>query len=207
MTQPSDWGFDLHVHVNRDGLARGINPFDHGSDRYTHVMKTEALIQALTEGRFDAAIAGARRDEERSRAKERIFSWRSAAHVWNPKAQRPELWSLFNTRVNPGESFRVFPLSNWTELDVWQYIAAEGLDVVPLYFAADRPVVLRDGRWIVVDDDRMPLASGETPHVRRVRFRTLGCYRSPPPSNRRQRRRTKSLLNLWRRVNPNGKAD
>ena len=167
---------DLRVHVNRDGVARGITPFAHGSALYTQVMKTEALKQALAEGRFDAAFGGARRDEEKSRAKERVFSFRSAAHGWDPKNQRPELWSLYNTRVKPGESIRVFPLSNWTELDVWQYILAEKIDIVPLYFAAERPVVRRYGQWIMVDDDRMPLLPGEAPELRRVRFRTLGCY-------------------------------
>ncbi|MCR4281788.1 MAG: sulfate adenylyltransferase subunit CysD [Bauldia sp.] len=167
---------DLRVHVNRDGVARGITPFAHGSVLYTQVMKTEALKQALAEGRFDAAFGGARRDEEKSRAKERVFSFRSASHGWDPRSQRPELWSLYNTRVRPGESIRVFPLSNWTELDVWQYILAEKIDIVPLYFAAERPVVRRSGQWIMVDDDRMPLLPGEAPEWRRVRFRTLGCY-------------------------------
>jgi sulfate adenylyltransferase subunit 2 len=170
------YGLDLRVHTNRDGLERGINPFEHGSSVYTQVMKTEALKQALEAGRFDAAFGGARRDEEKSRAKERVFSFRSASHGWDPKNQRPELWSLYNTRVKPGESIRVFPLSNWTELDVWQYILAEKIDIVPLYFAADRPVVDRSGQWIVVDDERMVLKPGETPRTRRVRFRTLGCY-------------------------------
>jgi sulfate adenylyltransferase subunit 2 len=170
------YGLDLRVHTNRDGLERGINPFEHGSSVYTQVMKTEALKQALEAGRFDAAFGGARRDEEKSRAKERVFSFRSASHGWDPKNQRPELWSLYNTRVKPGESIRVFPLSNWTELDVWQYILAEKIDIVPLYFAADRPVVDRSGQWIVVDDERMVLRPGETPRTRRVRFRTLGCY-------------------------------
>ena len=167
---------DLIVHTNPDGLARGVNPFDHGSALYTQVMKTEALKQALDHGRYDAAFGGARRDEEKSRAKERVFSFRSAAHAWDPKNQRPELWSLFNTRVKPGESIRVFPLSNWTELDIWQYILSEKIDIVPLYFAAERPVVTRSGQLIMVDDDRMPLAPGEQPEMRRVRFRTLGCY-------------------------------
>jgi sulfate adenylyltransferase subunit 2 len=167
---------DLRVHTNRDGLAGGVNPFDHGSSLYTQVMKTEALKQALEAGRYDAAFGGARRDEEKSRAKERVFSFRSASHAWDPKNQRPELWSLYNTRVKPGESIRVFPLSNWTELDVWQYILAEDIAIVPLYFAAERPVVSRSGQWIMVDDDRMPLLAGETPEMRRVRFRTLGCY-------------------------------
>jgi sulfate adenylyltransferase subunit 2 len=170
------FGLDLRVHTNADGLARGINPFDHGASLYTQVMKTEALKQALDAGRYDAAFGGARRDEEKSRAKERVFSFRSASHAWDPKNQRPELWSLYNTRVKPGESIRVFPLSNWTELDVWQYILAEDIPIVPLYFAAERPVVNRSGQWIMVDDERMRLLPGEKPQMRRVRFRTLGCY-------------------------------
>jgi sulfate adenylyltransferase subunit 2 len=170
------FGLDLRVHTNPDGLARGINPFDHGSSFYTQVMKTEALKQALTAGGYDAAFGGARRDEEKSRAKERVFSFRSGSHGWDPKNQRPELWSLYNTRVKPGESIRVFPLSNWTELDVWQYIQAEDIPIVPLYFSAERPVVRRDGQWIMVDDSRMRLQPGEVPELRRVRFRTLGCY-------------------------------
>ena len=170
------FGLDLRVHTNEDGRARGINPFDHGSSLYTQVMKTEALKQALDAGRYDAAFGGARRDEEKSRAKERVFSFRSASHGWDPKNQRPELWSLYNTRVRPGESIRVFPLSNWTELDVWQYILAEEIDIVPLYFAAERKVVNRSGQWIMVDDARLPLLPGEVPESRRVRFRTLGCY-------------------------------
>jgi sulfate adenylyltransferase subunit 2 len=170
------YGLNLIVHTNQEGAARGVNPFDHGSSYYTQVMKTEALKQALDLGKYDAAFGGARRDEEKSRAKERIFSFRSASHAWDPKNQRPELWSLFNTRVKPGESIRVFPLSNWTELDIWQYILAEGIDIVPLYFAAERPVVIRGGQLIMVDDDRMKLAPGEEPEMRRVRFRTLGCY-------------------------------
>jgi sulfate adenylyltransferase subunit 2 len=170
------YGLDLIVHTNQEAAVRGVNPFDHGSTYYTQVMKTEALKQALDLGKYDAAFGGARRDEEKSRAKERIFSFRSASHAWDPKNQRPELWSLFNTRVKPGESIRVFPLSNWTELDIWQYILAEGIDIVPLYFAAERPVVTRSGQLIMVDDDRMKLAPGETPEMRRVRFRTLGCY-------------------------------
>jgi sulfate adenylyltransferase subunit 2 len=168
-------GLDLRVHTNADGLARGINPFDHGSALYTQVMKTEALKQALDAGRYDAAFGGARRDEEKSRAKERVFSFRSASHAWDPKNQRPELWSLYNTRVKPGESIRVFPLSNWTELDVWQYILAEDIPIVPLYFAAERPVVNRSGQWIMVDDERMRLLPGEKPEMGRIRFRTLGC--------------------------------
>jgi sulfate adenylyltransferase subunit 2 len=167
---------DLRVHKNLDGIARGINPFDHGSAYYTQVMKTESLKQALDAGKYDAAFGGARRDEEKSRAKERIFSFRTAAHTWDPKNQRPELWSLYNTRVKAGESIRVFPLSNWTELDIWQYILAEKIDIVPLYFAAERKVVKRNGQWIMVDDDRLPLLPGEVPQLKRVRFRTLGCY-------------------------------
>jgi sulfate adenylyltransferase subunit 2 len=170
------FGLDLRVHTNPDGLAREVNPFDHGSSFYTQVMKTEALKQALTAGGYDAAFGGARRDEEKSRAKERVFSFRSGSHGWDPKNQRPELWSLYNTRVKPGESIRVFPLSNWTELDVWQYIQAEDIPIVPLYFSAERPVVRRDGQWIMVDDGRMRLHAGEVPELRRVRFRTLGCY-------------------------------
>jgi sulfate adenylyltransferase subunit 2 len=169
-------GLDLIVHINPEGVERGIGPFTHGSKLHTDVMKTEALKQALDKYRFDAAFGGARRDEEKSRAKERVFSFRSRTHRWDPKAQRPELWSLYNTRVGPGESVRVFPLSNWTELDVWQYILREKIDLVPLYFAAKRPVVERDGMLIMVDDDRMPLEPGETPRQRTVRFRTLGCY-------------------------------
>ena len=167
---------DLRVHTNQDGVAGGITPFSQGSSLYTQVMKTEALKQALDQGRFDAAFGGARRDEEKSRAKERVFSFRSAAHGWDPKNQRPELWSLYNTRVKAGESIRVFPLSNWTELDIWQYILAEKIDIVPLYFAAERPVVTRSGQLIMVDDERMPLLPGEVPQMKRVRFRTLGCY-------------------------------
>jgi len=169
-------GLDLIVHINEDGRGRGVNPISSGSALHTQVMKTEGLKQALDRHRFDAAFGGARRDEEKSRAKERVFSLRSAEHGWNPKAQRPELWRLYNTRLRPGESMRVFPLSNWTELDVWEYIAAEGIPVVPLYFAKRRPVVSRDGVLIMVDDDRLPLAPGEEPEMRLVRFRTLGCY-------------------------------
>jgi sulfate adenylyltransferase subunit 2 len=169
-------GMELIVHVNPDGLAMGINPFVHGSAVHTDVMKTQALRQALDRHAFDAAFGGARRDEEKSRAKERVFSIRSAQHRWDPKRQRPELWRLYNTRKAKGESLRVFPLSNWTELDIWQYIHREDIPVVPLYFAADRPVVERDGSLIMVDDERMPLAPGEQPRLRRVRFRTLGCY-------------------------------
>ena len=167
---------DLRVHTNPDGLRQGINPFDHGSSTYTQVMKTDALKQALTEGRYDVAIGGARRDEERSRAKERVFSVRGPGHTWDPKRQRPELWHLYNGSLAPGETLRVFPLSNWTELDVWTYIQAEAIDVVPLYFAAVRPTVLRDGALIVVDDDRMRFNPGEAPDMRLVRFRSLGCY-------------------------------
>jgi sulfate adenylyltransferase subunit 2 len=169
-------GLDLIVHVNREGLARGIDPIRSGSSLHTHVMKTEALKQALDLHGFDAAFGGARRDEEKSRAKERIFSFRSKGHVWDPRNQRPELWNLYNTRIAPGESIRVFPLSNWTELDIWDYIACEAIPVVPLYFAAERPVVNRQGTLIMVDDERLPLAPGERPELRRVRFRTLGCY-------------------------------
>ncbi|WP_407158749.1 sulfate adenylyltransferase subunit CysD [Bradyrhizobium sp. STM 3557] len=169
-------GLDLIVHVNQDGVARGVDPIRSGSSLHTHVMKTEALKQALDLHGFDAAFGGARRDEEKSRAKERIFSFRSKGHVWDPRNQRPELWNLYNTRIAPGESIRVFPLSNWTELDIWDYIACEAIPVVPLYFAAERPVINRDGTLIMVDDERLPLAPGERPQLRRVRFRTLGCY-------------------------------
>ena len=169
-------GLDLRVYVNKEGLARGVSPIASGSLVHTQVMKTEALIQALNAGRFDAAFGGARRDEEKSRAKERVFSHRSAAHAWDPRNQRPELWRLYNTRIREGESMRVFPLSNWTELDVWEYVRAESVPVVPLYFAKERPVVERNGALIMVDDDRLPLKPGERPRMRRVRFRTLGCY-------------------------------
>jgi sulfate adenylyltransferase subunit 2 len=169
-------GLDLIVHVNEDGVRRGVGPLTHGSQLHTDVMKTEALKQALSKYRFDAAFGGARRDEEKSRAKERIFSFRTADHRWDPKRQRPELWSLFNGRVRRGESIRVFPLSNWTELDIWLYIHRENIPVVPLYFAKERPVVHRDGMLILVDDERLPLGPGERPEMRRVRFRTLGCY-------------------------------
>jgi sulfate adenylyltransferase subunit 2 len=169
-------GANLIVYVNEEGVAKGINPFTSGSSLHTHVMKTEGLKQALDKHQFDAAFGGARRDEEKSRAKERIFSFRSAAHAWDPRNQRPELWNLFNTRIRPGESIRVFPLSNWTELDIWTYIMLEHIPVVPLYFAKERPVVKRSGTWIMVDDDRMPLDAGEKPEMRLVRFRTLGCY-------------------------------
>ena len=171
-----DSGMELLVHANPEGLRQGINPFTHGSQVHTDVMKTQALKQALDRYGFDAAFGGARRDEERSRAKERIFSFRSAQHRWDPKNQRPELWSLYNTDKRRDESIRVFPLSNWTELDVWQYIELERLEIVPLYFAAERPVVRRDGALIMVDDERIPLQPGEVPELRSVRFRTLGCY-------------------------------
>ncbi|MGA7806749.1 sulfate adenylyltransferase subunit CysD [Bradyrhizobium sp.] len=171
-----DLGLELLVHVNPDGITSGVDPFSHGSARHTDLMKTQALRQALDLHGFDAAIGGARRDEEKSRAKERIFSHRSAAHRWDPKNQRPELWNLYNTLLGPGESMRVFPLSNWTELDVWEYILVEEIPIVPLYFAAPRPVVERDGALIMVDDERMPLRPGEQPQWRSVRFRTLGCY-------------------------------
>lgn len=169
-------GFDLIVHINQDGVAKGVNPFTHGSALHTQIMKTDALKEALDKYGFDAAFGGARRDEEKSRAKERIFSFRDSRHRWDPKNQRPELWSLYNARMNKGESIRVFPLSNWTELDVWQYIHQENIEIVPLYFAAERPVVMRDGQIIMVDDDRMQLNPGETPQMRKIRFRTLGCY-------------------------------
>ena len=169
-------GFDLIVHTNQEGKAQNINPFDHGSKKYTDVMKTQALLQALAAGGYDAAFGGARRDEERSRAKERIYSFRDQHGQWDPKNQRPELWNLYNSKVTKGESIRVFPLSNWTELDVWQYIYLEGIPVVPLYFAKARPVVQREGALIMVDDERMRLVPGERPEQRMVRFRTLGCY-------------------------------
>jgi sulfate adenylyltransferase subunit 2 len=169
-------GMELIVHVNPDGLAQGINPFTHGSQVHTDVMKTQGLKQALDKYGFDVAFGGARRDEEKSRAKERIFSFRSTQHRWDPKNQRPELWSLYNTRKLKGESIRVFPISNWTELDVWQYIHLENIPIVPLYFSGRRPVVKRDGALIMVDDERMPLLPGERPEMRSVRFRTLGCY-------------------------------
>ncbi len=169
-------GLDLIVHTNEDGAEQGINPFDHGSQNYTDIMKTQALKQALTAGRFDAAFGGARRDEEKSRAKERVFSFRDQFHRWDPKNQRPELWSLYNGRVHKGESIRVFPLSNWTELDIWQYIHLEEIPIVPLYYSAPRPIVERDGVLIMVDDDRFRFEPGEQPQDRWVRFRTLGCY-------------------------------
>jgi sulfate adenylyltransferase subunit 2 len=169
-------GLNLLVHINQDGVKRGINPFDSGSSLHTQVMKTEGLKQALDKYGFDAAFGGARRDEEKSRAKERIFSFRNANHAWDPKNQRPELWRVYNTRINKGESIRVFPLSNWTELDIWQYIMMENIPIVPLYFAAKRPVIARDGTLIMVDDDRLKLRDGEEVQSRVVRFRTLGCY-------------------------------
>jgi sulfate adenylyltransferase subunit 2 len=171
-----EYGFTLLVYTNQEGKAANINPFDHGSARYTDIMKTVALRQALNEGKYDAAIGGARRDEEKSRAKERVFSHRNAQHAWDPKNQRPELWRAFNTRLAPGESMRVFPLSNWTELDIWTYIHSENIPIPPLYFAKKRPVVERSGTLIMVDDDRLPLNEGETPREEMVRFRTLGCY-------------------------------
>ncbi|WP_422674240.1 sulfate adenylyltransferase subunit CysD [Billgrantia sulfidoxydans] len=169
-------GMELIEHINEEGRAAGINPFDHGSSGYTDVMKTQALKQALDKYGFDAAFGGARRDEEASRAKERVFSFRDKFHRWDPKNQRPELWNLYNARVNKGESIRAFPLSNWTELDIWQYIYLEQIPIVPLYYAAPRPVVERDGMLVMVDDERMPLAPGEVPEEKWVRFRTLGCY-------------------------------
>jgi sulfate adenylyltransferase subunit 2 len=169
-------GIDLRVHTNPEGVAQGIGPISHGATVHTDVMKTQGLKQALDQYGFDAAIGGARRDEEKSRAKERIFSFRTAQHRWDPKNQRPELWNLYNTRVHKGESVRVFPISNWTELDVWLYIYREQIPVPSLYFAAERPVVERDGALILVDDERLPLHEGEVPQQRKVRFRTLGCY-------------------------------
>ena len=171
-----DLDLDFVEWINQDGVDEGIGPFTHGTQRHTHVMKTEALKQALNAGEYDAAFGGARRDEEKSRAKERVFSFRDKFHQWDPKNQRPELWDLFNCEVKKGESIRVFPLSNWTELDVWLYVYKENLPMVPLYFAKERPVVRRNGTWIMVDDDRMPLEDGETPEMKMVRFRTLGCY-------------------------------
>lgn len=169
-------GMDLIIHINPEGIEKDINPFTHGSSIHTDIMKTEGLKQALEKFAFDAALGGARRDEEKSRAKERIFSFRSAHHRWDPKNQRPELWQIYNTRKHKGESIRVFPLSNWTELDIWQYIHLESIPIVPLYYAGERPVVERDGLLIMVDDERMPLLPGETPVYKKVRFRTLGCY-------------------------------
>ncbi len=167
---------DLIVHHNKEGFKKGVNPFDYGSRKYTDIMKTQALLQALDEGGYDCAFGGARRDEEKSRAKERIYSFRDSNHQWDPKNQRPELWSLFNGKLNSGESVRCFPISNWTELDIWQYIRLDNIPIVPLYFAAERPVVKRDNTLIMVDDDRMRLEPGEEPRMKRVRFRTLGCY-------------------------------
>ncbi len=169
-------GMELLVHTNQDGVAANINPFDHGSAKYTDIMKTQALKQALDLYGFDAAFGGARRDEEKSRAKERVYSFRDRFHRWDPKNQRPELWNLYNGRINKGESIRVFPLSNWTELDIWQYIYLQNIEIVPLYYADERPVVERDGMLIMVDDERLPLAEGEVPQQQSVRFRTLGCY-------------------------------
>ncbi|MCC5884207.1 MAG: sulfate adenylyltransferase subunit CysD [Halomonas sp.] len=172
----AECGMELIEHINEEGRAAGINPFDHGSSGYTDVMKTQALKQALDKYGFDAAFGGARRDEEASRAKERVFSFRDKFHRWDPKVQRPELWNLYNARINKGESIRAFPLSNWTELDIWQYIHLEQIPIVPLYYAAPRPVVERDGMLVMVDDERLPLAPGEVPEEKWVRFRTLGCY-------------------------------
>ncbi len=169
-------GMDLLVHVNQDGVDMDINPFVHGSSKHTDIMKTQGLKQALNKYKFDAAFGGARRDEEKSRAKERVFSFRDPNHRWDPKNQRPELWNIFNTKVEKDESIRVFPLSNWTELDIWQYIYLESIPIVPLYFSAPRPVVERDGMSIMVDDDRLPLKPNETPEIKNIRFRTLGCY-------------------------------
>lgn len=169
-------GMELLSHTNQEGLAANINPFDHGSSKYTDVMKTQALKQALDKYGFDAAFGGARRDEEKSRAKERVYSFRDKFHRWDPKSQRPELWNLYNGRINKGESIRVFPLSNWTELDIWQYIYLENIEIVPLYYSAIRPVVERDGMLVMVDDERLPLRDGEKPMMKSVRFRTLGCY-------------------------------
>ncbi len=171
-----EYGFDLLIHTNEEGVRQGVNPFSHGSALYTDIMKTEGLKQALEKYAFDAAFGGARRDEEKSRAKERIFSFRTSNHRWDPKSQRPELWNIYNTRVRQGESIRTFPLSNWTELDVWQYIYLEQIPIVPLYFAKERPVVERDGMLIMLDDDRLELRAGEQAQYRSVRFRTLGCY-------------------------------
>jgi sulfate adenylyltransferase subunit 2 len=169
-------GVDLIVHINQDGVDQGVGPFTHGSSTHTDVMKTQGLKQALNKHGFDAAFGGARRDEEKSRAKERVYSFRDQNHRWDPKCQRPELWNIYNGRVNQGESIRVFPLSNWTELDIWQYIYKENIDIVPLYFAAKRPVVERNGMLLMVDDERLPLEEGEVPEEKMVRFRTLGCY-------------------------------
>ena len=171
-----EYGFDLIVHKNPEGIEMGVGPFTHGSGKHTDIMKTQGLKQALNKYSFDAAFGGARRDEEKSRAKERVYSFRDKHHRWDPKNQRPELWNTYNSQVNPGESIRVFPLSNWTELDIWQYIYQENIEMVPLYLAKDRPVVERDGTLIIVDDERMPLNEGEVPQMKSVRFRTLGCY-------------------------------
>ncbi len=181
----NELGLELIVYINEEGVKNNINPFTHGSKKYTDIMKTEALKQALNKYKFDAIFGGARRDEERSRAKERVFSFRDRNHRWDPKNQRPELWNIYNTRINKGESIRVFPLSNWTELDVWLYIYLEKIPIVPLYYAKKRPVVERDGQLIMVDDDRMPLLPGEKPKMKMVRFRTLGCYplTAATPSN------------------------
>ena len=169
-------GMELLVYINQEGVDAGVNPFTHGSNYHTDVMKTQALKQALDLYGFDVVFGGARRDEEKSRAKERIFSFRSEGHRWDPKAQRPELWNLYNTHTRPGETIRVFPISNWTELDIWQYLHVEEIPIVPLYYAAERPVVKRGGAWILVDDDRLPFEPGEEPQMKQVRFRTLGCY-------------------------------
>ncbi len=168
-------GIELLIHINQEGVEAGISPFTHGSAKHTDIMKTEALKQGLNKFGFDAVFGGARRDEEKSRAKERVYSFRDKSHHWDPKNQRPELWNIYNSEHNKGESIRVFPISNWTELDVWQYIHMENIPIVPLYFAKERPVLWRDGTWIMVDDERMPL-EGETPEMKMVRFRTLGCY-------------------------------
>ena len=175
-TVPERYGVSLKVHINPEGVAQNVNPFTHGATGHTDIMKTQGLKQALDARGFDAIFGGARRDEEKSRAKERVFSFRNAEHRWDPKAQRPELWDVYNTRIRKGESVRVFPLSNWTELDIWLYIFRENIPVVPLYFAQERPVVERDGGLIMVDDERMPLHPGEVPMMKKVRFRTLGCY-------------------------------
>ena len=170
------YGFDLIVHINQEGVDQGVGPFTHGSAKHTDIMKTQGLKQALNKHKFDAAFGGARRDEEKSRAKERVYSFRDSHHRWDPKSQRPELWNIYNGKVNKGESIRVFPLSNWTELDIWQYIYLEGIEIPGLYLAAERPVVERDGMLLMVDDERMPMKEGETPEMKMVRFRTLGCY-------------------------------
>ncbi|MEQ5777678.1 MULTISPECIES: sulfate adenylyltransferase subunit CysD [unclassified Thalassospira] len=171
-----EYGFELIVHINEEGVKQGVGPFTHGSSVHTDVMKTQSLKQALNKYKFDAAFGGARRDEEKARAKERVFSFRTETHRWDPKNQRPELWNIYNSRINKGESIRAFPISNWTELDIWQYIYLEQIPIVPLYYAAKRPIVERDGTLIMVDDDRMPLRDGEVPEMKSVRFRTLGCY-------------------------------